>query len=123
MRPGRTPDSTYFFFIQAKLFSASGGFIPRPTHDRLAALRQASRTFPERGTREAGRPGPPPTFFLLVLLLLQFRPGQMVVHAHETARQKIAAQITPQTHLELRREQSWVREDLVEAGDEGDLKN
>jgi hypothetical protein len=47
----------------------------------------------------------------------------MVVHAHETVTQKTAAQITPQTHLDLRREQTWMREDLVEAGDEGDLKN
>jgi hypothetical protein len=30
-----------------KLFSRFAGFIARPTHDRLAALRQASRTFPE----------------------------------------------------------------------------
>jgi hypothetical protein len=49
VRLRRTADSTYFFFIQAKLFSPFRGFIPRPTHDRLAALRQASRIFPERG--------------------------------------------------------------------------
>jgi hypothetical protein len=54
----RTADSTYFFFIRAKLFSRFRGFIPRPTHDRLAALRQASRTFPERGKSRGGTTWP-----------------------------------------------------------------
>src|SRR5712664_4782978 len=57
-------DSTQFFSSHMKLFSRQRGFIPRPTHDRLAALRQASRHFPETGKpREAGTPGPPPLFF------------------------------------------------------------
>jgi hypothetical protein len=47
-----------------KLFLVERGFIDRPTHNRLAALRQASRLFPETGKlREAGRPGPPPFLF------------------------------------------------------------
>ena len=33
-----------------KLFSAFRGFIARPTHNRPATLRQASRPFPERGS-------------------------------------------------------------------------
>src|SRR5580693_734849 len=56
-------DFTHFFLGNAKLFSGEWGYIRRPTHDRLPALRQGSRTFPERGTWEAGRPGPPPLFF------------------------------------------------------------
>jgi hypothetical protein len=43
-------DSTQFSFIHAKLFSPSGVIHLRPTHDRPAALRQAVRIFPERGT-------------------------------------------------------------------------
>ena len=58
-------DFTHFFFGNAKLFSRERGYIGRPTHDRLAALRQGSRTFPERGTWEAGRPGPPLLLFPL----------------------------------------------------------
>src|SRR5690242_626422 len=56
-----------------KLFLAERGFIDRPTHNRLAALRQASRLFPETGKlREAGRPGPPPFLFFVALLTARF---------------------------------------------------
>src|ERR1700742_3621358 len=62
-------DFTHFFLGNAKLFSGEWGYIRRPTHDRLPALRQGSRTFPERGTWEAGRPGPPLLFVSAHLFL------------------------------------------------------
>src|SRR6266404_4680532 len=51
---GLPHNSTYFFSLHVKLFSAHRGFIRRPTHDRLAALRQASRYFPETGKPKGG---------------------------------------------------------------------
>src|ERR1700730_1122556 len=55
---GRATNSTHFFFIQVKLFLRFRGFIARPTHDRLAALRQASRIFPEREIKGGGTTWP-----------------------------------------------------------------
>src|SRR5260221_1876572 len=51
---GLPHNSTYFFSLHMKLFSAHWGFIRSPTHDRLAALRQASRDFPETGKPKGG---------------------------------------------------------------------
>jgi len=51
------------FTISPKPFSHFCCLIARPTHDRLTTLRQVSRTFPARGSWEAGRPGPPPFYF------------------------------------------------------------
>lgn len=61
-------DSTQVSSVFAELFSGWGDYIDRPTHDRLAALRQASWV-PERGVEEARRPGSPPLFILVDLSL------------------------------------------------------
>src|SRR5258708_378493 len=60
---GLPHNSTYFFSLHVKLFSVHRGFIRRPTHDRLAALRQASRYFPETGKPKGGGKNRPPSLF------------------------------------------------------------
>jgi hypothetical protein len=69
----RQADSTHFFSIHMKLFSALRGFIPRPTHNRPATLRQASRPFPERGSGRREDLARLPFFCSTVLLGARFR--------------------------------------------------
>src|ERR1700730_14758280 len=47
-----------FFSVHTKLFLGFAGFMHRPTHGRLAALRQASRHLPERGSKGGGTTWP-----------------------------------------------------------------
>src|SRR5258708_26372532 len=68
---GLPHNSTYFFSLHVKLFSVHRGFIRRPTHDRLAALRQASRYFPETGKPKGGGETRPASLFFCVNSVLR----------------------------------------------------
>src|SRR5436309_1019637 len=59
-------DSTEIFFRRVKLFLTERGFISRPTHNRLAALRQAGRCFPETGKLKGGGTTWPASLFLFI---------------------------------------------------------
>jgi len=56
-------DSSHFFRFSPELFSLCRDYIGRPTHDRLAALRQAGRTSP-KGERGGGTTWPASSFYL-----------------------------------------------------------
>src|SRR5580700_5195679 len=59
-------DSSHFFRFSPELFSLCRDYIGRPTHDRLAALRQAGRTSP-KGERGGGTTWPASSFYLNLL--------------------------------------------------------
>jgi hypothetical protein len=60
-----------------KLFSGLRGFIGRPTHDRPAALRQAGRTFPERGNQGGETTWLAPYFFRHYFVIPVNRLGKL----------------------------------------------
>src|SRR5882672_9761460 len=61
-------DSIDFFWFFRNFFPGFRDYIDRPTHDRPFALRQSGRVPREGKTKEAGRPGPPPSFILVLSL-------------------------------------------------------
>src|ERR1700676_3304601 len=84
-----------------KLVALRRGFIARPTHDRPAALRQADRTFPERGIMGGGTPLPASLFFSSAISVLFPLPSVLnlsLLPCHRTQKRIVASRPHKKQH-------------------------